>query len=134
VLTPGTQSDISSTAVGVLTPASNDMSDIENIPLLRRFVCPLCPPQRGQFGSAKSLEDHLSSPAHAAKIYHCPVALLGDIGKKKVTIKTFSTLSGLTQHLERDACVGGNTTFRKAIAFVNERFRGLGFRDMSLLG
>jgi hypothetical protein len=123
-----------SAAMGILTPVSGDATDIEDIPLLCRFVCPLCPPQRGQFGSAKDLENHISSPAHAPKIYHCPVALMGDVGRKKVTVKTFSTLSGLTQHLERDACAGGNTTFRNAIAFVNEKFRGLGFRDVRLLG
>ncbi|KAH0555938.1 hypothetical protein GP486_006120 [Trichoglossum hirsutum] len=128
------QSDTSFAAAGILTPFSGDVSDIEDVPLLRRFVCPLCPPQRGQFGSAKSLENHMASPAHAPKIYHCPVALIGDVGRKKVTVKTFSTLSGLTQHLERDACAGGNTTFRNAVAFVNEKFKSLGLRDVRLLG
>ena len=37
--------------------------------------------------------------------------------------KHFSTLSGLTEHLESGACQGGVVTFRKAIKYVEEQLK-----------
>ncbi|MCJ1283662.1 hypothetical protein MMC26_002993 [Xylographa opegraphella] len=46
-----------------------------------------------QFGSLQGLNQHLSSPAHEQKIYHCP----------KCMIK-FKLFSGLVQHVESESC------------------------------
>ena len=48
-------------------------------------------------------------------------------------MKYFSTLSGLTQHLESGACEGGKATFLKAVVYVEERLNQLGLGDLRLL-
>ena len=50
--------------------------------------------------------------------------------KKK---KFFSTLSGLTQHLESGACQGKLETFRRAIRYVEDQLKLLGLPGVKLL-
>lgn len=47
--------------------------------------------------------------------------------------RKFSTLSGLTQHLESGRCIGGMEIYKKAIGFVEEQLEMLGFGGMKLL-
>ncbi|KAI4193889.1 MAG: hypothetical protein LQ346_003805 [Caloplaca aetnensis] len=54
------------------------------------YRCYLC--QNG-FSSLPGLNQHLSSPAHRAKIYHCPRCR-----------REFTALSGLVNHLESESC------------------------------
>ncbi|KAF4336733.1 zinc finger protein [Fusarium beomiforme] len=56
------------------------------------FDCSLC---RASFQSLKSLNQHLQSPKHGQKLYHCP---------KKDCCKKFSTLAAVTNHLESEQC------------------------------
>ncbi|KAI4159935.1 MAG: hypothetical protein LQ342_006151 [Letrouitia transgressa] len=100
------------------------------------LFCPLCPSDRQRsFGSVLAFGMHLNSAAHAPKIFHCPMAFTVNVprawGKKEE--KHFSTLSGLTRHLEAGACRGGRTTFRSAIAFVEEQLLRLGIVGVKLL-
>lgn len=46
--------------------------------------------------------------------------------------KRFSTLSGLTRHLEPGACQGGLATFKKAIKHVKKQLEVLGFARVKL--
>jgi hypothetical protein len=63
------------------------------------------------------------SAAHAPKIFRCPTALLQEvtsgIARKE---KSFSTLSGLLQHLESGAC-HGKGTLRLVFKYVEEQFK-----------
>ncbi|KAI4217441.1 MAG: hypothetical protein LQ351_000036 [Letrouitia transgressa] len=100
------------------------------------LVCPLCPPDRQRrFGSILAFEMHLNSAAHAPKVFHCPMAFSVDVpepwDKKKE--RYFSTLSGLTRHLEVGACSGGRSTFRSAIEFLEEQLLRLGIVGVKLL-
>ncbi|KAI4253995.1 MAG: hypothetical protein L6R42_007360 [Xanthoria sp. 1 TBL-2021] len=78
-------------------------------PLIARagkFWCPLCPAQSRGFRTVNALGNHLASPAHAPKIFHCPINLTSSEERGKQTeemIKDFSTLSGLTQHVESES-------------------------------
>ena len=99
------------------------------------FRCPLCPPHRKGFATKWALESHLESPAHAPKIFHCPVNLLPTNGKRNIVemLRGFSTLSGLTQHVESGACQGGKRTLRAAMGLVELQLREMGFQNVSLL-
>ncbi len=97
--------------------------------------CAFCPPNRKKFHNVAVFQAHIASAAHAPKFFHCPLVFvpdisLSDLRKKK---KHFSTLSGLTQHLESGACRGGVATFEKAIRYVEEQLKVLGFGGVRLL-
>ncbi|KAL8770733.1 MAG: hypothetical protein Q9209_003600 [Squamulea sp. 1 TL-2023] len=101
-----------------------------------KVLCPLCPASSRGFRTMQALGNHLASPAHAPKIFHCPVDLVGSEKKGKqpeALIKEFSTLSGLTQHVESGACEGGRKKLEGAMGFVQERLKELGFKDVRLL-
>ena len=122
---------------GQFTPQSDSSTyELLDLSIVLERVCPLCPPGRKRFSSPRALRDHLSSPAHAQKLYHCPLALLSSAGwatGTPSTMKYFSTLSGLTQHIESGACEGGGVTFQKAIKLVEKKLQQLGFRQSHLL-
>ena len=65
------------------------------------------------------------SAAHAPKIFRCPNAHLPEvksgIARKE---KFFSTLSGLSQHLESGAC-HGKGTFRLVFKYLEEQLNSL---------
>ncbi|KAL8857091.1 MAG: hypothetical protein Q9178_006383 [Gyalolechia marmorata] len=101
-----------------------------------RFSCPLCPGNSRGFRTTQALENHFASPAHAPKIFHCPVNLISSTKKGKQTesfIKEFSTLSGLTQHVESGACDGGKKMLEETMTFVQEKLKELGFEKIRLL-
>ena len=110
---------------GMLTPLSAD----GGVVLPEYWLCcPLCPRDRGPFINERALQQHLCSPVHAEKIYHCPVKLGG--GNPELS---FKTLSGLLQHLEAGVCKGGKKTLQKAVGWL-EALRGIGFGGVRLLG
>lgn len=129
---PPWPSDIGSPS-GILTPSSQSIS--EDLSIATTLSCPLCPTRRRVFNSFNALQDHLSSPAHSPKVFHCPVFLIPNENRGKASglLRNFSTLSGLMQHLESGACQGGDETFRKAVAYVEDSLRKMGFRNWSLL-
>ncbi len=47
--------------------------------------------------------------------------------RKNVRNKRFATLSALTQHLETGACRGGAKMLKRAVGYVEEQLRELGF-------
>lgn len=57
------------------------------------FECPLC---EKLFRTAQSLIQHLNSPAHRQRLYHCP--------NKDECPKKFNSLAGLCAHLESGSC------------------------------
>ena len=58
------------------------------------YECYLC---HRTFGSLDALNQHLDSPRHGDKLYHCPTGLRG-CGAE------FRTLSGFCQHVESEQC------------------------------
>ena len=120
----------------LLTPQSSSSGyKSGNTKVVSRFSCDLCPSNRKPFGSLQALQNHLSSPAHAIKIFHCPLAFASfiDDPKSSNSVKHFSTLSGLAQHLEIGACKGGDATFRKAAEYIQEELWRTGFVGLRLL-
>ncbi|KAK0516594.1 hypothetical protein JMJ35_001197 [Cladonia borealis] len=71
------------------------------------YRCYLCP---SGFSNLRSLNQHLGSPAHQGKIYHCPRCR-----------REYVSLSGLVNHLESESCgafrFGGNPV---GLGFVNQ--------------
>lgn len=119
---------------GILTATSTQMSTSLQLPAQGSTLrCPLCPNRSRVFVTIAAVEAHLVSPAHEPKIYHCPVALLGPISKGTM-VRRFTTLSGLTAHLESGACgEDGAATLEKAMAFVQERLDAFGFGKVRLV-
>ncbi|EKG09479.1 Zinc finger C2H2-type protein [Macrophomina phaseolina MS6] len=144
-------SEQSSSGSLILTPMTNETSDeviqdlgqtgagtpsstLIELTRIRSRVCPLCPDRR-PFRTAAALEAHVNSAAHAPKIFHCPLIPIKDLppGTKEVKIKSFSTLSGLAQHLETGVCRGGLATFRRAFEYAEEKLAALGLGNIKLL-
>lgn len=119
---------------GVFTSDSADGPSIDTeapAPAEGERKCPMCPAGKTRtFKTAHALWQHMNSAAHAPLSYHCPLTLA--VGGKGI-MKSFTTLSGMTQHLESGACKGGKKTFQKAVVFVNQKLRELGFREMKLI-
>jgi Zinc-finger of C2H2 type/C2H2-type zinc finger len=119
---------------GLQTPISDDHHSIDT-PAPNQFQCPLCPKRRKPFATIQSLNQHMASPVHCPKIYHCPTMIFSEApsSKSQKPQKLFSTLGGLAQHLESGACEGGKETFVKIVAFIERRLEILGFNSTSLL-
>jgi len=96
--------------------------------------CELCPLDR-VFDTISAFQNHIMSAAHSPKIFHCPSIFVPKdaLGNQKQKLKSFSTLSGLTQHLESGACQGKLETFRRAIRYVEDQLRLLGMPSVKLL-
>ena len=126
---------------GLLAPqSSTELSDQAQTPTIASLFCPLCPPTRKAFVNTVALEMHLASPKHAPKAFHCPKNLFAPstsaVSKKKnraAVIMEFSTLSGLTQHLESGACRGGKGGLKAAMKLLEKRLTEIGFKHQSLL-
>ncbi|KAF8448237.1 hypothetical protein BDZ91DRAFT_669775, partial [Kalaharituber pfeilii] len=99
-------------------------------PLNTHHRCPLCPRNR-DFRTKRRLETHLQSSAHAPRIYHCPVSLFDT--SQLNHFRSFTTLSGLVQHLESEACNCGRSTFEKVIRFVGERLNDMGLDGLLMM-
>ena len=121
---------------GMLTPNSGDSQPLLNdLSIAMRLTCPLCPVGRKPFNSLEAMTNHLSSPAHSPKVYHCPFYFAGLQDDRNVSqlMKYFSTLSGLMQHLESGACQGDNSTFRKTVEYIEHHLGKMGYRKLRLL-
>ena len=72
----------------------------------------------------------ISPTAHCPKLYRCPTNFFTGlfIGKKgnNHSTREFNTLSGLTQHLESEACRGGRKGFDLAVKMMGQRFLDMG--------
>ena len=121
---------------GFFTPDSGSSRGLPDIlsPAIK-LSCPLCPVVRKPFQSLEALSNHLSSPAHSPKLFHCPLSIAGYEDEAKISelMKYFSTLSGLLQHLESGACQGGNPTFLKTVEYIEHNLMKMGLQRLRLL-
>ena len=107
----------------ILTPTSTQI----DTPLKGlKFKCVRCRDSR-QFKTLAALKSHLESPKHDAKIFHCPESLTSGAKSESVTevVKRFTTLSGLSQHLESGKCIGGKNTLYRAVGIIEEKLYGI---------
>ena len=74
------------------------------------YECYLC---HREFTSLNALNQHLASPAHKQKIYHCP---------SRQCDKDFVSLAALFNHLESESC--GAVRFEKVQSGVQNFFTG----------
>jgi len=99
--------------------------------------CPLCPDKSKSFATIQGLQQHMDSPVHSAKVFHCPNIVLRNplsmVKKGEVNDKHFSTLSGLAQHLESGACRGGKETFLYCINIIQRHLEQVGYGGTRLL-
>ncbi|KAI7160383.1 glycosyltransferase family 21 protein [Hortaea werneckii] len=92
------------------------------------FSCQTC---NKKFQTQRQLRDHLNSPVHAAKIFHCPTDLGGQPHARGE--KQFKILSGMTQHLEGSACAGGMETLMRVVGIVEEKVKQATGMELRLL-
>ncbi|KAK6348700.1 hypothetical protein TWF718_006487 [Orbilia javanica] len=102
------------------TPGSPDPSIIISEPINPK-QCQIC---FKVFRRVEHLQQHLESPAHAPKIYHCQLSFLGL--ESRGPVKEFKTLSGLVSHIENGSCRGGMTAFDVALNMLNNLAEELG--------
>ncbi|KLU83306.1 hypothetical protein MAPG_02370 [Magnaporthiopsis poae ATCC 64411] len=135
ILTPSsTVTSPHSSTPGCATPKSG--SSFGSVAVSSRSRrCPLCPPHRRGFATERGLRDHLASPVHDPPIVHCPLPLLttkatsGPLAQtQKWPVKTFTTVSGLAQHLESSACIGGLKSFWRATEYLETVMVRWGFK------
>ncbi|MCJ1465216.1 hypothetical protein MMC07_003832 [Pseudocyphellaria aurata] len=134
ILTPG--SGILTPGSGILTPGSGISQPLlDGSSFATRLTCPLCPSGRKPFRSLEAMMNHLSSPAHSPKLFHCPFyfAALEYDRKVSKSMKNFSTLSGLMQHIESGACVGDRVAFQKTVEYLEQNLEKMGYRKLRLL-
>lgn len=119
---------------GLQTRISDDQYSVD-ASVCQQLTCPLCQKTRKSFATARDLEQHMASPIHCPKIYHCPIGIFwkGRSSRPQKPPKLFSTLGGLAQRLESGKCHGGKETFNKLVEFIERRLELLGFRNMPLL-
>lgn len=94
--------------------------------------CYKCPNRTRIFGSYQALYQHLDSAAHAGLVYHCPVSLSPSISFSNFR-QSFTTLSGLAQHLESGACKDGLTMLRVTARYVEDRLKEMGWKGSLLI-
>ncbi|KAI6827729.1 hypothetical protein KC332_g10040 [Hortaea werneckii] len=92
------------------------------------YSCPTC---NKKFPTQRQLRDHLDSPVHAAKIFHCPT----DMGAQPHAggEKTFNVMSGMVQHVEARACGGGMETLKRIVRIVEEKVKQATGMELRLL-
>ena len=83
-------------------------------------------------GRFPSFHANRSSHKLTPTLFHCPTALV-DSTPHSERPKTFSTLSGLAQHIESGACGEGLATLKKAMDFVQEHLDKIGLGSIRLL-
>ena len=96
----------------------------------QRFQCNLCP---RVFRKQHDFIQHLSSVAHAPKIFHCPIDILGTGSKKGGHHRTFKTLSGMAQHIEIGSCVGGKATLDMIVGIFEAKIKEATGNEVKLL-
>ena len=83
-------------------------------------------------GRPPSFHANLSSHELTPTLFHCPTALV-DSTPHSERPRTFTTLSGLAQHIESGACGDGLATLKKAMEFVQDRLEKMGLGSVRLL-
>lgn len=119
-----------------LSPADVSAIQTRSGPRNNGLFCPLCPERPNPFRTLAGLEMHLASAKHAPKAFHCPSSIFPPTkgkGSHRGSIRHFSSLSGLTQHIESGACRGGKATLQKAIELLEERLKDTGLGQIRLL-
>ncbi|KAJ5982426.1 zinc finger protein [Penicillium sp. IBT 35674x] len=65
-------------------------------------------------------------------VFHCPISLL--LGNRDAgPTQYFTPLSGLSQHVEAKACVGGIAMLRDAASYLESRFQQAGWTTKVLI-
>lgn len=135
MFTSMTTSTSVSTFSDLVIPTPSEWSEIEDDELMEdslislagsldnELSCPLClaTGRPRVFKDTKALSAHMSSAAHAEKAFKCPRAFTNaKFEPPYQRTKMFTTLSGLTQHLESGQCVGGMSTLWKTLDFLQK--------------
>ncbi|MCJ1234745.1 hypothetical protein MMC14_002708 [Varicellaria rhodocarpa] len=105
-----------SSTSGILLDQSDPLSRAMAHLGLKNCSCAQCPKT---FRNAKDLENHMNSPIHLPKIFHCGLPP-GSFG-----YRTFRTLSDLVRHLRSGACKKGQGSSCKRLAYIEENLSEL---------
>ena len=121
-------------SLGVEKPSSATMGEA-SIPSTFEILTPSSPRKSFDFeigGRLPSFHANLSSHELTPTLFHCPTALM-DSTHHSERPRTFTTLSGLAQHIESGACGEGLATLKKAMEFVQERLEKMGLGSIRFI-
>jgi hypothetical protein len=65
----------------------------------------------------------MDSAVHSQKIFHCPTITSGNGINTEVKDREFSTMSGLVQHIENQACKMGGEAMSTVIGVIGPPMR-----------
>jgi hypothetical protein len=93
----------------------------------KQQYCFLCSTQKN-FKTNQALRDDLSSAAHEPNMFYCPTQIIGEafyvnIGHKVNLSRSFSTASGLVQHIESGAFYGPREMLKRAVVYFDKNFK-----------
>ena len=120
----------------ILTPRSSQSNLTLGWTVAENLICPCCPSRR-HFRSKAAFWQHLNSPAHLPLRFHCPLGLFDSSRGKSSNgggpPRSFSTLSGLAQHVESGACRDGKAMLKMATRYIEDRLKAMGLGEVKLL-
>ncbi|RAH53810.1 hypothetical protein BO85DRAFT_503980, partial [Aspergillus piperis CBS 112811] len=126
IYTPSSAASVSSLYLAEPSPPGAHVFDLKTVDSGRKS----CLDCSRTFKSVQSLMQHRQSAAHTSAIFSCPTALLS---REPALKQSFSTLSGLAQHLEAGACIGGYSMLQEAARYLETCLHNMGFKRKILL-
>ncbi|KAL2867513.1 uncharacterized protein BJX67DRAFT_371867 [Aspergillus lucknowensis] len=126
IYTPSSTASVSSLCLATIGSQEAHVFDLKTVDSERKS----CLDCSRTFKSVTSLIQHRQSAAHTSAIFTCPTGLLSGEPASK---RSFSTLSGLAQHLEAGACIGGYSMLQEAARYLETCLHVMGFKRKILL-
>ena len=125
-------------SLGAETPSFTTLGGVggASIPSTLEILTPSSSRKSSNFDTVgrlpSSFHTNLSSHELTPTLFHCPTAIVNSTPHSERP-RTFTTLSGLAQHIESGACGDGLATLKKAMEFVQERLEKMGLGSIRLL-
>lgn len=114
---------VRSSAIPTPSPSSIDGSSVATIRDDSTSSTSPCTKCSRTFTTRSDLRQHMDSAVHSQKIFHCPTITSGNGINSDVKDREFSTMSGLVQHIEDEACKLGEDAMPTVVGVIGPSMR-----------